>query len=64
VFLYCVGGANSLSLPLDVYQFHYLSLFFAVKKEKKKKRKKKKARETYCLNVDKHEKLPPVDVSL
>jgi hypothetical protein len=37
-----VGGADSLSLILDVYQFHYLSLSFAVKKKLKKKKKKKK----------------------
>jgi len=54
-----VGGAGSLSLLLDVYQFHYLSLSFAVKKKIKKKR----AREAYCLNVDKNKKLPLVDVS-
>lgn len=30
VFLYWVGGAGSLSLLLDVYQFLHLSLSFAV----------------------------------
>jgi hypothetical protein len=52
-----VGRAGSLSLILDVYQFHYLSISFVIKKINKK------ARETYCLNLDKHEKLPPIDVS-
>jgi hypothetical protein len=42
VLIPVVGGADSLSLILDVYQFHYLSLSFAVKKKLKKKKKKKK----------------------